>query len=1300
MRTPLHVPLASGQGFLQQLTRATGRRGAGPWLAGLGLSFGLLGAPLSGRAQAPVIYGLGTATASINATSIQQGQQGLVLIDPATGVASAPNGATVQYPTGNQFVPYITVADPLVITGVLGSQTLVGLDSRPNTGELYALGYDPALPAGTSNAQLYTLNPTNGKATARGASLRLELGATDRIGFDFNPTVDRIRVVSALTQANYRLNPTTGAATKDLDLAYADGTPAVAGVGTVAYLNSYLGSTATTLYDIEELNTGDQANRGALSIQSPPNDGRLNIQGKVQVRATSGDPAFDLSSPKALDLDIYFNPSTRQNEAYLIEVTAPNANGGSSTNFYSLDLSTRIATQRRTAPDRFNPNGQNTVPANVPFQITDIAAGLAAPTQPALQGQLLYALAAGNLISFDSQSPSNIRSAVNFGAGLSAGQAVVGFDFRPLTGELFALGYDAQRSAGPDNAQLYTVSLSSGALTPVGGPLTLGLGGSGAAVGFDFNPSVDRIRVSSATNRANYRLNPVTGALVQADGALSGDIPALAYSNNDNDVSTGTTLYGYDQTTNFVVQSDNPNTGVFTNVGSGSGLTVSSAGVDFDIFTNNGVSPATNTAYLVAAPAGVVTDPATPANPDNLYTVDLTGGTATLLGRIGQGGNYTALAAFLTPTVYNGLLTWTGATSTEWNLAANWSPSFIPTEVNDVLIPGGPANQPTVRTTQPARALTLSAGAVLTTAAGGTLNVAGNFVNNGGAVAGSGTGLIALTGAAAQTIGGSSPTTFFNLSVGASGASLTAPAAVQRLLTLTGDLSTGGQALTLLSTATDQGQVLNRPGTVSGAVTVQRAIDGSLNAQHIGYRHYASPVAGAAVSDLNSATGSGFAAVLPPDYNTSATPRATQPFPNVFGYDQKLLAGSIATDHKFNFDKGFFVPTDAFAAGDLRAGLQPGHGYSVNIADDVTVDFVGALNNGDLTVGGLRNSGAPQAGYQFLGNPYPSALDWNLVTRTADIEPALYVFKSTGQYTGTYATYNNGASVNGGTSVLPVAQGFFVLAAAGATNASVTFTNAARLTTYDATPFQRGSADERAGLTLALRTTAGRGEQTAIYFEAGATPAYDAAYDAQHLAGPGAPLSLASAGDQSNWSSWSINGLPPLRGADVLVPLSLSAATPGVYSLDVDALHHLPAGYHAYLRDALRGTATVLTAQARLPLTLEAPTPATGRYAVLFSTRTQSGALAPAPAALAQLAGVYPNPAHGTATLLLPAALRGGQPTPVQVLNSLGQVVLRRTLPAGATAVLELPLTGLAPGIYAVRAQTAAGQVVKRLTVE
>ena len=373
-------------------------------------------------------------------------------------------------------------------------------------------------------------------------------------------------------------------------------------------------------------------------------------------------------------------------------------------------------------------------------------------------------------------------------------------------------------------------------------------------------------------------------------------------------------------------------------------------------------------------------------------------------------------------------------------------------------------------------------------------------------------------------------------------------------------------------------------------------------------------------------------------------------------------------------------------------------GYTVNIPGTETVDFVGLLNNGPLTASNLTRGPQTASGYHLRGNPYPSPLDWQLMTdnnRLPGLDKAVYVFKSSGQYSGSYASYNNGASVNGGTRFLPLGQGFFVRTSTAGTPGSIAFTNAERVTTPNNTPFQRGTADTRPQLLLSLRngTVA---NQTVIYFDGTATAGFDAAADAYAFASPNG-LVLATELPGST-ETLAINGQPLLGTADVLLPLRLAASAAGPYTLAVDNLANLPTGYHAYLRDALAGTYTDLATTPSLTLTLAANAPAGGRYAVLFTT--QPRVLATAPAALAKLASLYPNPAHGTATLLLPVALRGTAATAVAVVDNLGRTVLTRTLPAGPAETLELPLGGLAAGVYSVQARTAAGLVAKRLVVQ
>ena len=542
-------------------------------------------------------------------------------------------------------------------------------------------------------------------------------------------------------------------------------------------------------------------------------------------------------------------------------------------------------------------------------------------------------------------------------------------------------------------------------------------------------------------------------------------------------------------------------------------------------------------------------------------------------------------------------------------------------------------------------------------------------------------------GTVAQVTGPGLPAQVLNLGVlNPANATLSQAVAVAGVVRLqSGNLNTGGRTLTLLSSAAGTALVDNSGGAVTGTATVQRYIDPSLNGGR-GYRHYSSPVANSTVGDLSTAT---YTPVVNPAYNVVGS--SVTPFPTVFGFDESRITTSGNSPRTVDFDKGYFSPSM------LSDALEVTRGYTVNIPGTELVDFVGTLNNGSLTTPTLTRGNQTESGYQLRGNPYPSPLDWAKVIgagRAVNIENALYVFKSTGQYAGTYTSYVNGQGTNTGTNVLPLAQGFFVRVLAGQTTGSIAFANSDRLTTPNNTPFQRGTADSRAQLTLALGNGTSR-TQAVVYFESGATAGFDRAFDARSLASPSGLL-LATA--TPNADQLSINGQPLLTGADVLLPLQLAASTAGTYTLAVDNLANLPTGYHAYLRDALAGTYTDLATTPSLTLTLAANAPASGRYAVLFST--QSRVLAAAPVALAQLASVYPNPAHGTATLLLPVALRGAAATAVSVVDNLGRTVLTRTLAAGTAETLELPLAGLAAGVYSVQARTAVGLVAKRLVVQ
>jgi hypothetical protein len=244
--------------------------------------------------------------------------------------------------------------------------------------------------------------------------------------------------------------------------------------------------------------------------------------------------------------------------------------------------------------------------------------------------ELLAGVAAnGRLVLFSSAAPGDAM--VVQVSGLQAGEEILGLDVRPATGELYALG---------SSSRLYTLDFLTGRATAVGAPFATAL--NGTKFGFDFNPTVDRIRIVSNTGQ-NLRAHPVTGAVVAVDGNIqyaTNDVAAgsaamvvgSAYINNDNDPATGTVLYNLDAARGTLVTQIPPNNGVLNTVGE--------LGVGFTDVAGFDVAGSDGTAW-----AGLVTS--SPGNSERagLYTINLVTGAATFVGKIGGPKPLTSLTA-------------------------------------------------------------------------------------------------------------------------------------------------------------------------------------------------------------------------------------------------------------------------------------------------------------------------------------------------------------------------------------------------------------------------------------------------------------------------------------------------------------------------------------------------------------------------------------------------------------------------------------------------------------------------------
>ncbi len=116
--------------------------------------------------------------------------------------------------------------------------------------------------------------------------------------------------------------------------------------------------------------------------------------------------------------------------------------------------------------------------------------------------------------------------------------------------------------------------------------------------------------------------------------------------------------------------------------------------------------------------------------------------------------------------------------------------------------------------------------------------------------------------------------------------------------------------------------------------------------------------------------------------------------------------------------------------------MPVGQGFSVwtNAANEIRT-FSGTVNNGTVTPAvQLTGAAGIGTGWNLIGNPYPSAIDWNAAsgwTKTG-IANSVYVWNN-----NQYATFINGSATNGGSRYIAMEQGFFVQTTSASANISM-----------------------------------------------------------------------------------------------------------------------------------------------------------------------------------------------------------------------------------------------------------------------
>ena len=512
-------------------------------------------------------------------------------------------------------------------------------------------------------------------------------------------------------------------------------------------------------------------------------------------------------------------------------------------------------------------------------------------------------------------------------------------------------------------------------------------------------------------------------------------------------------------------------------------------------------------------------------------------------------------------------------------------------------------------------------------------------------------------------------------------------------LEATGEVEVTGSTtdFALLSTATETALIINDSptNTVVGNVIMERFIPasstipgfGGTGQDGLGYHLFSSPFSDATVSQFGDDMG----LVLTTAYNTAPEPAFVRPFPTFFQYEE-TNNGATTSAYYNPFISNYKVPT--------TPNLTVARGYQANIATGVTVDLNGTLNNGNQSIA-VTNSGG--AGYNLIGNPYPSPISWTALhgfgTNNTFLNSEVQLDIPIGQYEGSFASYTAaGVSNNGGKNEIASMQGFFVRATG---NGTVTMDNTVRLGT-DARFFKTTDLENaKEGLVRVALRKDGIMDETTVYFQEGATPAYDASFDAGKLHKINSKYSTLYSYNENVEAGkeeyFSINGLGSFDTEQKL-PLAMNIVTDGEYEITLRDMKYFHSKHDVYLYDSLTDSLHNLRVEGDYKFVSTKGTEIK-RFVLLFKTDANADFFEN------ERVMVYPNPTPNEFSYSLKTAREGNYT--IRLFDATGRIILEENkIKEGAFLEGTINLEKHASGLYLLQVSDAEKTTTVRVVKE
>jgi hypothetical protein len=601
---------------------------------------------------------------------------------------------------------------------------------------------------------------------------------------------------------------------------------------------------------------------------------------------------------------------------------------------------------------------------------------------------------------------------------------------------------------------------------------------------------------------------------------------------------------------------------------------------------------------------------------------------------------------------------WYGTTDNNFNTGSNWSKGLAPLVSDNgsleaseyVIIPNNLVNYPALTEQTEVNNLVINDSANITLNPGAELIIYNDLYNFG---ADTFDATIRFSGQNTQNIYGSA--TFNNVTIDAD-VTLNNDINIRgELLLNTGILNINNQILTIKSDSLKTGLIYHNSGSINGEVTMERYIDHQVNT--FGYHYLSSPMTNINISQINDDI---------PLINLGGN-TTSNPLPNLWYYDETVA--------DTNFMGGWTSP------GSMSYPMTPMQGFAIYVWNSKLWDVTGTVNNGTISrnVYNTSSGNALADGWNFVGNPYPSPMNWDNVTLPSGVDNAVYYWD---YETNQYASYVDGIGTNGGNGYIATMQGFYVHATA---NTTLTFDNSARTTQNNNSYYRTGNNGNSYPETIKLKVDGnGYTDETAIRFGSNATDSFDVAIDAYKLlsGNPNAPILYTLIQDKKS----SINSLPEFNNGSYTVPLYFEPGISGTYTIDLSYKGEFDANTTITLEDAVTGTYHDVIYGGPYQFSMnvgESP----NRFFVHFNkvitgiNNTENSNLS-----------VYSFDDNICITQLKQNAL-------VEVMDITGKIVLSVQLMPNSRKIIHLP-ENTSTGIYFVRIQTENQNLVKKLWLE